>query len=283
MSQSIVTADLAATLEAAEAVHLTRQVEAYAALDPKARARVVSAGGGSGALTLAEFGRKLNHVVGFGMGAAVAGADLAKFEEAYHRRGLAVEVDLCPFADPSALTVLAKRGYSVNAFSNTYFIDLGIPDRMANRIPDRRVRPMRDDEVEETIAASVAGFAAQDNPRPARLLEALARTAAGREDVEMFVAEVEDRIVAVAATAVVPTGFGPVAHFFLASTLEDHRGEGIQLGLMEARLASARRRGIDLATTTVRPRNPSARNAERAGFELAYTRPTFVKAAPVTN
>lgn len=47
--------------------------------------------------------------------------------------------------------------------------------------------------------------------------------------------------------------------------------------LLRSRLSDARRAGFDFAILQARPTNVSARNAERAGFSLAYTRPTFSK------
>jgi hypothetical protein len=46
--------------------------------------------------------------------------------------------------------------------------------------------------------------------------------------------------------------------------------------LSEARLVAAREMGCTIATLSARPYNGSARNAERAGFTLAYTKSTFV-------
>jgi len=47
--------------------------------------------------------------------------------------------------------------------------------------------------------------------------------------------------------------------------------------LIRSRLAAAQEAGCTIASITARPQNVSARNTERAGFSLAYTKATFVK------
>jgi hypothetical protein len=55
---------------------------------------------------------------------------------------------------------------------------------------------------------------------------------------------------------------------------------GVQRALLECRLAAARQRGAVFASVTARPLTASARNTERAGFRLAYTKSSVSRAAP---
>jgi len=66
------------------------------------------------------------------------------------------------------------------------------------------------------------------------------------------------------------------------ATFESHRGRGGQSAIFARRLADARAAGCRLAITetgedTPEQPNPSYRNMFRAGFELAYLRPNFVR------
>jgi GNAT superfamily N-acetyltransferase len=66
------------------------------------------------------------------------------------------------------------------------------------------------------------------------------------------------------------------------ATLESHRGRGGQSAIFASRLADARAAGCRLAITetgedTPEEPNPSYRNMLRAGFEVAYLRPNFVR------
>jgi GNAT superfamily N-acetyltransferase len=281
LTVTIMRRELAQGLEEAEARHLAGQIGALAALDPALTATTLTVEGGVAALTVPGFGRKLNHVVGLGMRGAVDHPDVERLETAFFARDIPIEIDLCPYADPSALTVLAARGYRGTAFSNTYCCSLA-PHRAAGpcEAMDTRLRCAPATDIDAFIQASVDGFAAQPNPRPRRLLEVLARSAAMRRDVLLFTAETDGGIAGTAALALLQTACGTVAHLFLASTRHGFRGKGVQRALLDLRLDTARQRGADFASVTARPLNASARNTERAGFRLAYTKSSFSKAPP---
>jgi GNAT superfamily N-acetyltransferase len=265
----------AATLEAAEAWHLRVQVETWRALGADA-AQVVEIGGGVAALTEPLFGRKLNHVTGLGMTGPVDEGALARLETAYAQRGLGVEIDLCPHADASVLALLRRRGYAGNAFSNTY----------ARTVDDVRERAfpgidiLRGDAADALfVEASVAGFSLQAQQRPRELLAALARIAQAREDTALFVARIDGHVAGSAGLAVMETPRGRVGELYIASTLPEFRGRGVQAALLQARLAAARDAGCALVFVGARPANTSARNTERAGFGLAFTKATFARPA----
>ena len=80
-----------------------------------------------------------------------------------------------------------------------------------------------------------------------------------------------------AGLALMETSKGRVAELYIDSTMPEYRGRGVQVALSKARLAEARKEGYDFATVQARQSNGSARNAERAGFGLAYCKPTFSK------
>ena len=263
---------VAAAIEAAEAHHLRQQVETWRALG-SAHAHVVEIAGGVAAFTERLFGRKLNHVTGLGMDGPVDPDALAALESAYAARGLGVEIDLCPHAVPALLPLLAGRGYAVTAFSNTY----------ARTLDDL---PRRDDGIEVLegadaaglfVEASVAGFSLQAEKRPRELLEALARIAHARDDTSLFVARLGGEVAGSAGLSVAETPLGRVGELYIASTLPAFRGRGVQTALLRARLAAAKAADCALAVVMARPANTSARNTERAGFHLAFTKATFAR------
>jgi GNAT superfamily N-acetyltransferase len=83
-----------------------------------------------------------------------------------------------------------------------------------------------------------------------------------------FLVEKQGQVVATAGL-VVSDG---VALFAGASTIPEARGQGAQQVLLEARLRHAAETGCDLAMIVTEPGGGSQRNAERAGFRIAYTR-----------
>jgi GNAT superfamily N-acetyltransferase len=266
---------IALSLEQAHARQLAQQAIHYGDLAPDNHGEVIYAAGASAAITEAAFGRKLNHVVGLGMGAVVTDQDLNGLVRAYANRGMATEIDLCPHADPSALASLGCAGFAVNAFSNTYVRALTDDDLVA-RFPDHiDVLTERTDTEPRFVAASVAGFGGQAQPKPIVLLKTLARIAMARADTTLFIAVVNGVAAGSAGLSILPSDLGPIAHLYIASTLPAYRSQGIQLALLRARLQAARRAGCVLASVTARPGNGSTRNVERAGFNLAYTTATF--------
>jgi hypothetical protein len=67
-----------------------------------------------------------------------------------------------------------------------------------------------------------------------------------------------------------------MAGLFGAATLPEFRGS-VQRAFFSARLAEASRRAATLAYTIAVPSSASHRNAERAGFRVAYTRVKFTR------
>ncbi|WP_211462762.1 GNAT family N-acetyltransferase [Collimonas silvisoli] len=269
--------ELAHTLEAAEATHLSRQVAAYRQLSGREECRAIAICGGVAALTDPAFGRKLNHVTGLGMGAPVSRGQLAQLETIYAAQGLETQCDVCPHADSSTLTVLAERGYAVNAFSNTYVSHLTPADSYAAAHSGIEIITDRALVTPTFVSNSIAGFSVQAVSRPPILLETLAQIALQRSDTFLFAATIDDKVAGTAGMSLIETPLGRLAHLYIASTLPLYRGRGIQLALLHARLAAARDAGCTLASVTARPANTSARNTERAGFSLAYTKSTFIK------
>jgi GNAT superfamily N-acetyltransferase len=63
-----------------------------------------------------------------------------------------------------------------------------------------------------------------------------------------------------------------VALFSGSATLPTMRRRGLQTALLEARLRYAHEHGCDLAMMVAEAGSQSQRNAERRGFQVAYTR-----------
>ncbi|MGI4984602.1 MAG: GNAT family N-acetyltransferase [Janthinobacterium lividum] len=269
--------DTARIMEEMDACHLKRQVIAHGHLYPDQRAESVKVAGGIAMFTEPRHGRKLNHVAGAGMLIPFDGDQIADLEQKYEAAGLQAEFDLCPHAEVHCLAVLAHRGFTVNAFSSSYALNLSdlpampaTPNGFALRIVDREETRTQWQQL------SVAAFSHVDTGRSIALAEVLARIARHRSDTILSILDIDGEPAGSAAMAIFDTAIGKTAHLYIAGTLPAFRKRGAQAVLLQARLKMARDLGCVLATLTVRPRNVSARNAERAGFRLAYTKPTFV-------
>jgi GNAT superfamily N-acetyltransferase len=274
----LTTVEMAQRLEEADVLHLTRQVEACSQLFPGQDISALSVGGGVAAFTTPLFGRKLNHIVGFGVGGTVSSEELAAIEESYSNSGIDTEIDLCPHADASTLRVLSAHGYTVNGFINNYVRILTDNDLVgAGSLETSRIKISRviSERLHEFPDISLAGY--RDGGRPELLLKTLARIAASRADTRIYLATIDGKIAGSAGLALIETSKGGVAHLYIDSTLPEHRGRGVQAALLRARLSDARRAGFDIASSGARSANISSRNIERAGFCLAYTKVTFAK------
>lgn len=245
----ILTAGDAAQLEAVEAEKLSRQIGAITEGDGPHAGVVLRRCGAVIGLTEASHGRKLNHVVGLGMHDDVGAGGLADSERMSAECGVDAEIDLCPYAKPSLLPLLASRGICRHRL-------LQHPRKGPGPIS---VRPLASGEAEAFVEWSVVGFL-QNPPRPETLLVCLARPAPRRADVDLYVAKLGGQVVVTAALSVPPVNGGLATHLLLASTLPEIRGRGVQAALLNRRIADARAKGAAFATITARPSNGSARN-----------------------
>jgi GNAT superfamily N-acetyltransferase len=273
----LTTDELARACEEAESGHLAHQVRALAQLRPEMDAQVLPFAGGTAVLSAPEFGHKLNRVTGAGLDDPITERDLAELEARFGERATALEVDLCPYAQPRSLEALGARGFAVESFTNTYAVEIAVLPAREPHAPELSITQLAPEHGETFIAASVAGFSARPAPRSPSLLDLLARIALVRPHTELFVARWTGAVAATAALALIDTRAGPVAHLFLASTLPAARGRGLQQVLLAHRLQRARALGARLATVAARPGTTSARNTERAGLRLVYNKPTYRK------
>lgn len=264
------TYEIAYACEQADAAHLAAQIGVLSALTPTIDPVVLPFAGGFAALSEPRFGRKLNHVSGAGMDQPITREALSGLLAVYRARGLELELDLCPYAQADSLSAVMQLGLHVNAYSNMYWCALtSTPSTTASQVQ------VHSASGHEFIGASVSGFLAHPQPRSHELLTLLARCACDRDDTTLFRAELNGKLAGTAALALIPTHAGSVAMLYLASTLPELRGQGVQAALLSHRLAKASELGARIAIVTARPATSSARNAERAGLQLAYTKPTF--------
>jgi GNAT superfamily N-acetyltransferase len=280
-----ITPTTARLIEVAEVAFINAQLQGARQLFANDGFLAQPVGGGVAAVTKASFGRKLNHVAGFGMDGPVTEKDLGIIERLYEKIGVPTEINLCPFAHPTALEQLNARGYKICAEMNVYAISLpeykteSENEATANgkqssdnggKIAISHVSP---EEHETFIKLSSSGF--QTGNPESDLFHTLAATATIRPDTRLYFARIDGDIAGTAGMALLDTPLGRVAELYIDSTVPEFRGKGIQLALLRARLAEAKDSGCDLAAVTTWPTGTSARNVERAGFRLAYRKDVY--------
>jgi len=259
---------LARRLEMAHAWRSVKYARAQLVWRPETHSTVQPVAGGFA--VFAGDGSPLNRAVGLGLHGPVTDTDLQHVEQFYLSRQATPRIDLCPLADASLLALLRERGYLLEHFFNVMARPLSNEDAAAPT--EIHVTQAAPEEAELWIRTTAQGFTGQDNP-PQADLDILVPNFYS-QDATCFFAWVGDQ----------PAGGGAmfihenVAELGGASTRPAFRKRGVQTALLRARLAAARKAGCDLAVSMTEPGSNSQRNMERAGFRLAFTKASMVKA-----
>jgi hypothetical protein len=259
---------LAQRIEAFEAESGRACTEAAAARERAVGAAWIRVGGGWAAFTGKD--SPITQAVGLGMAGAVEEAEIARMESFYRERGAATNIETCPLADSSLFEALGRRGYRVTEFSNVLYRTIEAGETFGSIPRELAVRKARDEERTFWAETVARGFA-DEIPVTPELVSVLSAFA-DRPGAQLWLAEVGGEVAGGAAVAVADG----MAGLFGAATLPGFRRRGVQGAFFSARLAEAARLGAAVAYTIALPGSASHRNAERAGFRVAYTRVKFV-------
>jgi len=271
LATATLAAEQARRLERALAEGAADIAQAMARLDPSSGAAALEIAGGFA--IFAGAGSPLTQGLGMGLTGPVGAAELDAME-AHLRRGLpqghgSVQLEICPFVDPSLPALLAERGYRVHEWQLVWTCALDEAPRepqQPRHAPDAQlsVRRVREGEEETYLRAILAGFLeSEDVPEDAL---ALMRPTTATPRHEAFLALLGDT----------PAGGGALSYrgeiaFISGSGVRPaFRRHGAQAALLRARLARARELGCRVACSSTLPGTSSRRNMERAGFHVAY-------------
>ena len=236
---------------------LARRIESGEALNAAGSGESIPTCGGYA--NFAGAGSPLTHAIGLGMNGPVSAADFDRMEDFYRSRGVPVNLDLCPHADPSLAELAGARGYRIIEMNNV------LAGPVAGG-PDARVHLAGPTEAEIWNRTVIRGFF------PASDLSAmeidLCRRLLRLDSASGWLAMVDGQPAAGGAMNM----RDQLALLFADSTLEEFRGQGLHLALIRARLQHAAGHGCDLATASTAPGSVSQRNYERAGFRVLYTK-----------
>jgi len=214
-------------------------------------------------------GSPVTQAVALGLEGAVSEEEFLRLEEFYRARNEPVRVEACPLADQSLFERFGRAGYRATEFTNV--MAMRLPAGTGGQAAAGEIAVARAGREEIPLwAATVAqgfaeGQAAQGEVLPLLEMFALA------EGVECYLAFVNGEA-AGGATLSLRNG---VAGLFGASTLPAFRRRGVQAALLRARLARGLEAGCGLAACLAQPATSSARNIERQGFRVLYTRVKF--------
>jgi len=254
---------LARRLERAEGFACVQFAEARRRLFPQTGADWIEHAG-----TYAVFdGREspLTQTFGLGIYAEASPQALEVMERFFFDRGAPVFHEVSPFAGVPTLQTLCSRGYQPVEISSVLYRPVDQPPAHPRRGISVRVMGPGEAQLWADIAAR--GWAA-DYPELRDFLAELGTVSSAREHTTCFLAELDGRPGAAAGLSFHET----VALFGGSATVPELRRRGLHSALLEARMRYAFERRCDLAMMAAQPGSESARNAQREGFSIAYTR-----------
>ena len=187
------------------------------------------------------------------------------------------QVELCPFADPTAAALLAARGYRIDewqlVWTRVVAGGAGGAGRSAARgVEVRRVRPAR--RTPASARCSPAFLESEEVPDDAvASCSAPARTPGGTSSRWRC---------RTASRWAGPRSPGRTAMALVngSGVRPAFRRRGAQGALIRARLDRARELGCGVAASTTQPGTPSRRNMERHGFHVAYPKLVLLRDRP---
>jgi hypothetical protein len=261
MSHVFADLQLARRLEQTEGRGNAAFVEAQARIDPASAAIWKTAGGTS--LMFAGVGSPITQTFGLGLHEPLKEHDLDAIERFFTSRGSAVIHEVCPLAGVDVFATLAKRGYKPVELSSVLYQPIDANTRIQSN-PELTVRKVEQGEVGMYGKVSARGWS--ENPELMPYIEGFSKLSVAC--ATCFVAERDGQPIATAALFM-HEGTALLAG---ASTVPEGRRQGAQNALLDTRLQTAASNGCDLAMMVATPGSASQRNAERQGFQIAYTR-----------
>lgn len=196
---------------------------------------------------------------------------LEAIEQFFFDRGAPVQHEVCPFSGVLTLDLLCARGYRPIEISNVLCQPVS-PQPHPGKATVRTIGP---DDSELWTSISTRGWC-HEHPELEEFMHQVGTLLTSRLGSACFLAEIDGEPSA-AASLFLHEG---AVLFAGASTVPEKRRRGLQSALLEARMDYAHQHGCDLAMMVAEPGSDSHRNAQRQGFQVAYTRIKWQKAAP---
>jgi GNAT superfamily N-acetyltransferase len=250
-------------LERAEGFACAQHAEARRRIDPCGGAEWMQCGGAFAVFNGVD--SPVTQTFGLGIFEDITAETLDKIESFFAAHGAPVFHEVSPFAGAEAFAMLCARGYRPVELSNVVFQQVTEPAAVDCSNITVRVAGLNEARLWSEISAR--GWS-HDHPEFAGMMLGLGEVTAAREHTICFIAEFDGIAGAAGALCL----HDSVALFGGSATVPELRRRGLQSALLRARMQFAFEQGCDLAMMAAMPGSDSQRNAERAGFRIAYTR-----------
>jgi GNAT superfamily N-acetyltransferase len=254
---------LARRLERAEAHACAQFAEARRRVFPESSATWIECAGAYAVFDGVD--SPITQTFGLGVFEALSASSLNKIEEFFRDRGAPVFHEVSPHAGVAVLNLLCERHYRPVELSNVLYRSVEPPS--ADPPQNIRVRVIGAAEAQLWSDINARGWG-QEHPELRDFLQEISSIAVERKDSPCFLAEIDGEP---GAGGVLCLHEG-LALFGGAATVPELRRRGLQTALLQERMRYAFDHGCDLAMMVALPGSESQRNAERRGFQIAYTR-----------
>jgi GNAT superfamily N-acetyltransferase len=254
---------LSRRLERAEGFACVKFAEAHRRLFPESGAEWIECAGAYAVFDGIE--SPVTQSFGLGIFEELTGATLDVLERFFSERGAPALHEVSPFAGVPALDLLCSRGYQPIEVSNVLYRPVYKPH--VNDRGNITVRVTGPEESEIWTRISARGWT-HEHPELFDFLTQLGSISSSREQSLCFLAEIDGTPGAAGVLCL----YEGVALFGGSATVPEMRRRGLQAALVEERVRYAFDAGCDIASIVTEPGSNSQRNAERNGFQVAYTR-----------
>lgn len=274
---------LSCRLERAEMSANARFVEARALVAPESGAEWIEAAGAYAMFDAPN--SPCTQTFGLGLFQTPTAADMDRMESFFKDRGAPVLHEVSPLADKALLAMLHERGYRPVELSNVLFLPIGEDAQPAAAA--RTESSSRNEWGNSSLRARIAGRGEKkvwartmaegwrEFTEFADYMRDLMAVSSAIEGNTLFLADWDGQPIAAGGLAM----HNGVALLSGASTIPEWRRRGAQNLLLASRLDHAVRSGCDLGMFCAEPGSGSQRNAQRHGFQIAYTRTKWGLAA----
>ena len=255
--------DLSKRLERAEGYACAQQAEARLRHSSESGAAWMECGGAYAVFDGVD--SPCTQTFGLGIFEELTPTTLDTIESFFLDRGAPVFHEVSPFAGVAALALLCERGYRPVEMTSILYQPVAQPASIEPQ--DITVRIAGPGEFDEWCRINTCGWT-HDHPELEGILHELGAVMAARHQTVCFLAELEGEPGAAGALCL----HEGVALFAGAATVPEFRRRGLQSALLSERMRYAFDHDCDLAMMGALPGSESQRNAERRGFQIAYTR-----------
>ena len=224
-------------------------------------------------------GSPLTQTFGLGVFEDVTAEHLDELEVFFKERGAEVFHEVSPMADQSLMALLSERGYRPMELTSVMYRELlrvppsGGPSEEGSRLKaglktaGLKTRMVDGSDADLWAETSAAGWATEHESL-VEYIRSFGKIAARTSGGHQFLAELDGSPIAAGGLQIYDT----VCILAGASTLPEARRQGAQNALLRTRLEFAVEQGCKLAMMCALPGGQSQKNAQKNGFNIAYTR-----------